>query len=100
MAKPKDFLLDEDLDLVIVNGDAVMGFCTAQNQQKILMLNQGELKHAPLIGVCLQDWLLDDGEDILSLQHKIQDQFETDGQIIRKLDVTGFPHIKLVAEYE
>ena len=99
MAKQVDFLLDGDLDLVINNGDAVQINATNQNQQKLFVLSQGDLKHEPLIGIGLYNWLLDDGDDNLALLKTITEQLESDGQLIKKLDVLNFPQIKLEAVY-
>lgn len=100
MAKQFDYLNDTDLDLVISpNGDLVKGECTLQNQHKILALQKGELKHAPLVGVGLVNWLLDDEADLLTLNKEITAQFEADNQVIRKLDTSNLPTIKIEAEY-
>lgn len=100
MAKQFDYLVDTDLDLVISpNGDLVKGECTLQNQHKILSLQKGELKHAPLMGVGVVNWLLDDEADLLTLNKEITAQFEADNQVIRKLDTSNLPTIKIEAEY-
>jgi hypothetical protein len=100
MAKRYDILLDEDFDLVLnSNGDLMIGECTMQNQQSLLLLQKGELKSAPLVGVGLTDWLLDEEANILTLQQKIQEQIELDGQVLKLLDISQLPKIKLIAEY-
>jgi hypothetical protein len=100
MAKQFDYLVNDELDLVISpNGDLVKGECTLQNQHKILALQKGELKHAPLVGVGVVNWLLDDEADLLTLKKEITTQLELDNQVIRKLDTSNLPNIKLEAEY-
>lgn len=46
-----DILLDENDDLLIQNGDFVVGDSLTQEVSIILKLNQGELKSDPLLGV-------------------------------------------------
>ncbi|MGB1307537.1 MAG: hypothetical protein ACPG6B_01405 [Oceanihabitans sp.] len=45
-----DFLLDANDDILIANGDFVLGDSLTQDVGIILRLNQGELKSDPLLG--------------------------------------------------
>ncbi|KQC30173.1 hypothetical protein [Flagellimonas eckloniae] len=47
----QDFLLGEDGDLLIENGDFVVGDSLDQEVQAILEMAQGELKEDPILGV-------------------------------------------------
>lgn len=49
----KDILLDEDGDLLIVNGDFVIGDTLTQEVAILLQLNKGELKEDPVLGTDL-----------------------------------------------
>jgi len=49
----KDFLLDDQNDLLIKDGDFVVGESLTQEVSIILRLNQGELKSDPLLGANL-----------------------------------------------
>jgi hypothetical protein len=49
----KDILLDKDFDLLIENGDFVIGDSEAQEVGIILSISTGELKSDPLIGANL-----------------------------------------------
>ncbi|MCT4698087.1 hypothetical protein [Tenacibaculum haliotis] len=45
-----DFLLDENGDLAIENGDFVLGETDQQNVELLLFSNKGEFKEFPLVG--------------------------------------------------
>jgi len=49
----KDILLDEDGDLLIVNGDLVIGDSLTQEVAILLQLNKGDLKEDPILGTDL-----------------------------------------------
>lgn len=49
----KDILLDADGDLLIVNGDLVIGESDLQEVECILTMMQGELKEDPIMGANL-----------------------------------------------
>ncbi|WP_228235941.1 hypothetical protein [Allomuricauda sp. M10] len=49
----KDFLLDDDGDLLIQNGDFVIGDSLDQEVQAVLEMAQGELKEDPVLGADL-----------------------------------------------
>lgn len=94
----KDIMMDENMDIIITNGNLVFGDATMQHQQVLLLAHKGEIRSTPLIGVGVSDWLLED-EDMLSLKVEIQKQFESDGLTIKKLDTMSRP-IRLEADYE
>ena len=100
MAEKLDFLLNnEDGDLLQKNGDLVIGDASLQLMQGILVMEPGELKHQPLIGVGLANWLLDDQAGELELKLAIQKQFEADGMVISKLDLKDLSNPIIKAEY-
>lgn len=49
----KDILLDENGDLLIVNGDLVISDSLTQEVAILLQLNKGELKEDPVLGTDL-----------------------------------------------
>ncbi|MBV7268366.1 hypothetical protein [Winogradskyella luteola] len=53
MATETDFLLDENDDIIIANGDLLIGESLTQEVSLILRVNQGEFKNDPLIGANL-----------------------------------------------
>jgi hypothetical protein len=46
-----DVLISNDYDLLIANGDFVIGESTPQHQQLLLLAGKGDYKLTPLIGV-------------------------------------------------
>ena len=101
MAKAQlDILLTQDYDLLIADGDLVVGEATRQHQQLILLNDLGQIDIAPLCGVGVMGWLLNDEADTDTLRHAIGQQFKADGLVIRKLDLSNLPTIKLAAAYE
>lgn len=94
-----DYAQDSDGDIVIANGDLVRAESTYQHQHDLLLASKGDFKNAPLSGVGIMGWLLED-DNILSLQQEIQSQWEQDGiKDIKKIDVSKTPKIITEAYY-
>lgn len=56
MADHKDILLDKEGDLLILDGDFVIGESELQEVEAILTMMQGELKEDPIIGANLMHY--------------------------------------------
>ncbi|WPU98377.1 hypothetical protein SNE26_20335 [Mucilaginibacter sp. cycad4] len=80
-----DYLMDDNDDLLIVNGDFVRGEGNRQQQRKLLLAEKGEYKQAPLATVGTFQFLNDEGdvagEDLL---REIRLRFIQDG-----IDIKG-----------
>ena len=72
-----DILLDENLDLLIVDNDVVIGESAEQHQQLLSTCNKGDFKENPLQCVGTAYWLK--SNDIAGLLAEIKTQFEMDG---------------------
>ncbi len=83
---PKDLLLDEDLGLIIRDGDLVIGESTQQHQACLLIADEGNYLFAPLAPVGLQKYLLDD--DLEGAKQEIVKKFELDGMKVRRITLT------------
>lgn len=81
---PADYLHDND-DLLIADGDFVVGESTQQHQSLLIRLKKGELRQYPKTGVGVDDFLLDDNAGDIYLE--IQRQLEADGNVIRDITV-------------
>ncbi len=92
-----DYLLDTDFDLRIEGGDFVVGDSDLQHQQLLMGLEKGELRQYPKTGVGLTNYLVDD--NIGDLYQEIQRQFENDGLLISKLEVSSEGIVNVVASY-
>lgn len=94
----RDISIDSDMALKIENGDfAIVEDVSVQNTALILSINQGELKHAPLVGVGLDKFLL--GEDLLEARHRIRQQITDDGGTVKKLDCYDSQKINIQATW-
>ncbi len=51
-----DYLYTEDKDLMIKNGDFVVGQSDAQHVENLLLLQKGEVKEFPLVGIGLRNY--------------------------------------------
>lgn len=84
----KDFLLDENNELEIINGDFSIGDSELQEVSIIFQLRQGELKSDPVLGANLQHFMK--GEyDRIAIEKKAKINLERDGKryedIMRKV---------------
>lgn len=77
----KDILLGSNRDLLVVDGDFVIGISDEQQQNMLLITKKGELKQNPDVGVGLTSFLKDD--DTGSLISEVNRQFTKDGMIVR-----------------
>ncbi|MEN9458941.1 MAG: hypothetical protein RL135_1535 [Bacteroidota bacterium] len=80
---PQDILLDNALDLRIENGDFVIGESTMQHQQLLIASHKSDFRGFPLVGVGINDYLLEETEQ--DLMREIRSQFETDGMKVKRL---------------
>jgi len=78
----KDFLIDSEGDLLIQNGDLVVGTSDDQNKDILLVTDKGSFKENPQVGVGLQNYL--EAEDSGDLLAEIRKQFTADGMVIDK----------------
>ena len=74
-----DFLIDSTGDLIIQDGDLVIGESDDQQKEILLVSEKGSFKENPAVGVGLQDFLEADGADLLG---EMRRQFIADGMVI------------------
>lgn len=94
---PQDYLFDNDGDLLIQNGDFVIGESTAQHQDSLMLLEKGELRQYPKTGVAVKSFINDDA--LGDLYPEIQRQFEADGMQIDSLTVQSDGVVNVKAKY-
>jgi hypothetical protein len=94
----------DDLDIKVVQDSDGMikqglyvGDVTRQNTAIILYMHPGELKEQPAVGVGITNMLLD--KDYLLYKHKIRQQLNVEGMIIRQLDIND-QTIEINASYK
>lgn len=85
-------------DLKIENGHIAIGETLPQNEFLLLVMNKGELKEDPLVGVGISDMLNDN--DILGWKRKIRDGLKADGMKVEQISISSDGRIKkLEAKY-
>ena len=94
---PQDYLLDNDYDLRIENGDFVVGESTNQHQDLLMILEKGELRQFPATGVGIKRFLNDD--NMGDLYGEIIKQFEADGMKVKSLVIGSSGKVTIDAEY-
>ncbi|CAA0254148.1 oxidase [Tenacibaculum maritimum] len=92
-----DFLLDDNEDLTIQNGDFAIGNATLQHQKHILVAQKGEYKEHPEIGVGIANALNDENPRRLLTQ--IRRNFEYDGMQVKSLELKQDGSIAIDAPY-
>ncbi len=85
-----DFLLDTDDDLLIVDGDFVIGPSDPQHADLLINTSIGSWNQFPLVGVGILYYQASAGQTAL-LQRNINIQFTTDGFIVEKLLLQATP---------
>ena len=79
----KDLQLGDGFDLLIKNGDLVIGDSNVQHQNTLLITQPGSFKESPDVGVGLENFLLDD--DSAGLKDKVREEFIKDGQKLNSI---------------
>lgn len=92
-----DILLDDDNDLLIEDGDFVIGESTKHHQKHLLLAQKGEYKQSPKVGIGISDFLEDD--DFSGIDVEIQKQFELDGQKVNSIEVFNDGKVIIDAGY-
>jgi hypothetical protein len=89
MATAKDYLLDDDLDLVISNGDFKKG--PSDQQASILLMNTniGSWKFFPFAGMGIKKYQGSSGTEQI-MKRELMVQHEADGLKIKQLFVKDF----------
>jgi hypothetical protein len=93
----KDILLDENFDLLIQDGDFVIGDCLNQQINCLLQAVPGSYKQHPTIGVDIDSFILDSNSD--ELNRAIREQFKKDRLSVKSINITN-EKINIIAEHE
>lgn len=81
----------------IVNGITV-GNTMNQNQALMLIVNPGEIKFVPTLGVAIVELTLDN--DFLRFRHRIREHYRKDGLIVQSVELSETKPLKIEANYE
>jgi len=93
----KDFLVDEEFDLQINDGDFVVGESTAQHQKVLIIADKGEFKEVPMRGVGARRYIEDHTPD--NLAREIRTEFAADGMTVNKIQIASDLTIQVDANY-
>lgn len=94
---PYDILLDENNDLLIEDGDFVIGESTIQHQTLLLHCHKGEFKENPTRCVGIVRFL--ETHDTQGLAREIDVEFTKDGMKVDKIMIET-PNLEIEASYE
>ena len=81
----KDILLDEDFDLLIKDGDLVIGDSDEQHKNLLLLCSKGDFKENPDVGVGIESYL--ESEDPAALIREIKQQYSADGMRVNEIKI-------------
>lgn len=104
--KAKGILINDNFELSIsIKRDAegkivsglVIGNILYQNQALILIINAGEVKTNPIVGVGIGDIVNDN--DYLGWRRRIRQQMELDGQKVTKVSFSQNQKLEIDAKY-
>ena len=92
----KDFGLDDNGDLKIVNGDFTVEFSDEDHVSDILLSALGHWKQFPLLGVEIEKQISSNANNQQIIKRKIQQQLQSDGYRVGNID---FSIVNNVLEY-
>ncbi len=104
--KDKGILIDDDFDLKLnvvknsagkITSGLLIGNTLYQNQALILIIQPGELKLNPIVGVGIENIVADN--DILAWRKNIRQQLELDGQIVKDVSFDKNYQLSIDATY-
>jgi hypothetical protein len=84
----KDIILDENLDLVIENGDFKISNSDMQHIELICLTDVGHWKQFPLLGVGIQKYIASSGQQDV-LKRAINIQLASDGYKVNQIMISG-----------
>lgn len=93
-----DFLLGDDMDLTIVDGDFEWGESTQEHQRDILLATKGSFRQVPDVGVGVVQELLNDAS-YDEIRRTIQQELEKDGMAVKRLKSTEQGQFEIIAPY-
>lgn len=83
----KDLLLSVDKDLQFADGDLVIGNSESQSEELLLLSNKGDFKQYPDRCVGVERYLKDEGNS-QELLAEIKKEYERDGMVVKKVELT------------
>jgi hypothetical protein len=78
-----DIALEQNEDLLIMNGDFVLKECTLQHQRQLILNNKGDFKQNPTI--CVGVFTYFDDEQTDALTRAVSIEFARDGMDVQQI---------------
>lgn len=97
--KVYDYKYDDNFDLVIENGDFVRVESTLQHQQQLLLMQKGQLREDPTVGIGITDFINEE-MGIDEFRQAVAEEFEKDGMSISSMSGKSLEDITIKAEYK
>ena len=94
---PKDIVLNDNNDLLINDGDFVVGESTYQHQKHLLLAEKGDYKQFPTAGVASKKYLERERPD--EYARAIRQEFVADGMNVKTLTILENLELSIDAEY-
>jgi hypothetical protein len=93
----QDILLNDNWDVLLSNGDLIMGESTLQHQRLLLATTKADWRENPLIGIGAAAYLKD--EQPGELLSEIKKEFEKDNMLVTKVNLVD-DNIIINANYQ
>ena len=87
-----DYLSNEGGDILIKDGDFVIGESTEQHIHDMLLSHKGEWREFPWFGVGLTEYLKDEGQKV-ALRKEIEKMMSLDGAIPSLIKLNELPFV-------
>ncbi len=81
----QDFLIDENFDLKLKDGDLDIGISDTQHKELLLICNKGSFKQHP--AACVGAWNYLESEDPAALIAEVKAQFKGDGMQVKNVQL-------------
>ena len=92
---PRDILFNDDL--LLQDGDFVIGESTYQHQRFLLLAEKGEFKATPKTGVGSRKFL--ETQNPNDFAREVRQEFTSDGMIVNKIKIEENLEINIDAQY-
>jgi hypothetical protein len=93
-----DFILDDDMDILIVDGDFVVNESTHQHQKLLIICEKSEFKESPMRGIGASRYLEDKNPD--NFLREVRQEFVKDGMEVSTLKIDSSGSLEIDAVYK
>ena len=94
---PSDFILDDNFEPVIKDGDLLVGESSYQHQKHLLIAEKSDYKNYPTTGVASKRYLERESPD--DYARAIRQEFFADGMSVKSLKIADNLELTIDAQY-